>query len=323
MDKVSIIIPIYNVEKYLSRCLDALINQTYQNIEIIAVDDKSPDNSREIIQEYAQRDSRIVPVLFEKNSGVSAARNAGIHAATGEWLCFCDGDDWFEPCFVEKMLSCAKVNQSDYVICDYQLVSEGKTPIRGGCVSNIPAGFTKEFIIACGPLSSCTHLIKKDLFTDHHIYYIEGCAHYEELSVIPALAFYAKKISIIDEPLYNYYQRGDGTSASNNTQSIHSDFLTVYKKLSSVLDGQYQAALEYHVIYALFYGEILTLCRHKKSSKQIHAYIHELRVEHPYFWKNKYVKYMGLAKRVFLVFVQLRLVLFLRLLAKLHDAVVG
>ncbi len=323
MDKVSIIIPIYNVEKYVSRCLDALINQTYQNIEIIAVDDKSPDNSREIIQKYAQTDSRIVPVLFEKNSGVSAARNAGIHVATGEWLCFCDGDDWFEPCFVEKMLSCAKNNHSDYVICDYQLISEGKTPIRGGVVSNIPADFTKEFIIACGPLSSCTHMIKKDLFTDNGIYYAEGCAHYEELSVIPALAFYAQKISIIDEPLYNYYQRGDGTSASNNTQSIHSDFSVVYNKLSSILAGKHREALEFHIIYALFYGEILTRCKQRKSSKQIRSYINELLIEHPCFLKNKYVKYIGIAKRAFLICVKLKLVVFLKWFAKLHNVLVG
>lgn len=323
MNKVSIIIPIYNVEKYLSRCLDALINQTYQNIEIIAVDDKSSDNSLEIIQKYAEKDPRIVPVLFEKNLGVSVARNAGINVATGEWICFCDGDDWFEPCFIEKMLSCAKANNSDYIICDYQLVSEGKAPICAGIVSKIPADFSREFIIACGPLSSCTHMIKRDLFTNNNIYYPEGCKHYEELSVMPALAFFAEKISILDEPLYNYYQRGDATSASNNTLSIHSDFLTAHKKLSCIVEDKYPEELEYHIIYALFYGEILSLCKKKESSKQINCYISGLSAEHPCFLKNKYVQFMGIAKRVFLICVKLRFIIFLRLFAKVHSVFIG
>ncbi len=94
--KVSVIIPVYNVEKYLRKCLDSVINQTYTNLEIICIDDGSPDNSGAILDEYAQKDSRII-VIHQENSGVSAARNRGLDIATGEYIAFVDSDDWLEP----------------------------------------------------------------------------------------------------------------------------------------------------------------------------------------------------------------------------------
>ena len=96
MPKVSVIIPVYNVEKYLRKCLDSVINQTYKNLEIICVDDGSPDNSGGILDEYAQIDSRII-VIHQKNAGVSIARNRALDIATGEYIAFVDSDDWLEP----------------------------------------------------------------------------------------------------------------------------------------------------------------------------------------------------------------------------------
>ncbi len=323
MDKVSVIIPVYNVEKYLARCFEALINQTYENIEIIPVDDASPDDSRRIIKEYAAIESRIKPILRDKNLGVSASRNAGIAAAEGEWLCFCDGDDWFEPQFIEKMLNKAKEDNSDFVICDYQLTADDKEAIAGGTVSALLANPTRKEIIALGPLSSCIHLIKRSLFIENGIEYPLGCAHFEELSVIPALAFFAKGISVINEPLYNYYQRGDGTSASNNRKSIAPDFSVAYNGLSKILGEEYREELEYHAIYALFYGEILSLCKQRKSDKEIKAYIKELSGRYPDYAKNKYIGNMGLAKTGFLLCVRFRLIFLLKLFARLHSRCVG
>ena len=93
MAKISIIVPCYNVDKYLEQCLDSLVGQTLQDIEIIGVDDGSPDTSGAILDRYAAKDSRVKPI-HKKNGGVSAARNDGIEAATGEYIFFCDGDDW-------------------------------------------------------------------------------------------------------------------------------------------------------------------------------------------------------------------------------------
>lgn len=116
MSKISVIIPIYNVEKYLEKCLKSVINQTYKDLEIICVDDCSPDNSNKIVQEYLKKDSRIKLIKREKNGGISAARNSGLKITTGEYIYFLDSDDWIDLDYLEKMVSAIKENNVDVVL---------------------------------------------------------------------------------------------------------------------------------------------------------------------------------------------------------------
>ena len=115
---VSVIVPIYNVEKYIRQCIDSIIGQTLRDIEIILVDDGSPDNCPSIVDEYAVRDKRII-VIHKKNGGVSAARNDGLDVAKGEYVFICDSDDWMFPDALEKMYACAKKYDADSVIADH------------------------------------------------------------------------------------------------------------------------------------------------------------------------------------------------------------
>ena len=112
---VSVIIPIYNVEKYLSKCLDSTINQTYKNLEIICVNDCSPDNSSLILEEYAKKDDRIIIFNRKQNGGIAAARNSGLEIATGEYIYFIDADDWIDLDYIEKMVDVAKKTHADIV----------------------------------------------------------------------------------------------------------------------------------------------------------------------------------------------------------------
>ena len=117
MAAVSIIIPVYNVEKYIRQCLDSVMNQTFKDIEVILVDDGSPDNSPAICDEYAQKDSRF-KVIHKENGGVSDARNHGIEAATGEWMYLVDSDDWLEEDTIEKLYKIARKQEVDCVLTD-------------------------------------------------------------------------------------------------------------------------------------------------------------------------------------------------------------
>mgnify|MGYP002514814989 FL=1 len=121
MELISVVIPVYNVEKYIRKALDSVIGQTYANLEIITVDDGSPDNSGKICDEYAAKDSRI-KVIHKENGGVSSARNAGISLASGKWLYFMDPDDWIEPNALELALKKAKETDADAVFFDYEKV---------------------------------------------------------------------------------------------------------------------------------------------------------------------------------------------------------
>lgn len=119
MDKVSVIIPIYKVEKYLRQCLNSVVNQTYKNLEIILVDDGSPDNCGKICDEYAQSDGRII-VIHKKNGGLSAARNDGIQRATGDWIAFVDSDDWCELDYYQQLLAAIQEKTPDIIFaCGY------------------------------------------------------------------------------------------------------------------------------------------------------------------------------------------------------------
>lgn len=104
--KISIIVPVYNTQEYLKQCLDSITAQTYQNLEIILADDGSTDDSPQICDDYAEKDSRI-QVLHLQNGGASAARNAGLDIAKGEFIAFCDSDDWIEPFLCERLMDCA------------------------------------------------------------------------------------------------------------------------------------------------------------------------------------------------------------------------
>ena len=112
---ISIIIPVYNVSKYLRVCLDSVINQTYKDLEIICINDGSLDNSLDILKEYSNKDNRII-IIDKKNSGVSAARNDGIERSSGEYLFFIDSDDYIDNDFIEVFYNNAKKNDSDLVI---------------------------------------------------------------------------------------------------------------------------------------------------------------------------------------------------------------
>lgn len=121
--KVSIIIPVYNVEKYLERCINSVSNQSYTDIEIILVDDGSTDNSGMICELHAKKDSRI-KVIHKKNGGLSDARNAGVAIASGQWISFIDSDDWIEEYFLENLVKEAEKNQCEIVGCSYRKVFE-------------------------------------------------------------------------------------------------------------------------------------------------------------------------------------------------------
>lgn len=114
--KISVIVPVYNVERFLSKCLDSIINQTYENLEIILVNDGSPDNCGLICDEYAEKDNRIT-VIHKKNKGISSARNSGLNIATGEYIGFVDSDDWIHKKMFEDLITITILNQSNLVHC--------------------------------------------------------------------------------------------------------------------------------------------------------------------------------------------------------------
>lgn len=141
MPKISVIVPVYKAEKFLATCIESILNQTYGNLEIILVDDGSPDSCGKLCEKYALSDSR-VKVVHQKNAGVAAARNVGLDLAEGDYVTFVDSDDYIQPQMYEKMIRCAEHNHCDLVMCDcIKVYSDGRKTIYS---HNIRGGLYEE-----------------------------------------------------------------------------------------------------------------------------------------------------------------------------------
>ena len=213
--KISVLIPVYNVEKYIRRCLDSIKDQTFKDFECILIDDGSPDNCPVICDEYAKIDSRFI-VIHQKNAGVSAARNAGLDAAKGEWVCFVDSDDWVELDYLEKLYNEAEKSNADIVGCD--LIREEITDSYIQEVPLIPNKTSCSSILT-GEIPGWLwiKLFKKDFLNDNAIRCIDGLDMCEDTLVSLKAFFYAHRISYVHKALYHYnlYNQGSLTTVLN------------------------------------------------------------------------------------------------------------
>ncbi len=206
--KISVIVPVYKVEKYLNKCVDSIINQTYKNLEIILVDDGSPDNCGKICDEYSKKDNRI-KVIHKENGGLSSARNAGLEIATGDYIGFVDSDDWIEKSMYSDMLNCAVKNNADVVRCGFfRHENENIECVNGTQMEYI---LDKEYrlieLIDGGLLEGAAwnKLYKKYIFQD--IRYDETIFRNEDSIATYYILKKAYNVVFIDKCEYNYLIR--------------------------------------------------------------------------------------------------------------------
>ena len=224
---ISIIVPIYNVEKYLARCLNSLVNQTMKEIEIICVNDGSPDQSQVIIDEFVKDYPKQVISIIKQNGGLADARNHGLHYARGEYVLFIDSDDWVSHDMCEKMYQLLLSTQADIVVCDLNNVYDGGRIETVSC-GNFESGSVKTHpSLLTIDNSACNKLFKKSLFED--IKFPVGI-WYEDLGCIPMVLANASKIVKINEPFYQYFQREGSIMNTYSTKSL--DIYTAWHQRS-------------------------------------------------------------------------------------------
>jgi glycosyltransferase involved in cell wall biosynthesis len=215
--KVSIIVPVYNVSKYLRKCLDSVINQTLKNIEIIVVNDCSPDPlDDEICKEYVKKDKRIKYIKHKENLGLGGARNTGIKNATAKYIGSVDSDDWVEKDMYEKLYNAAIDGDWDVVICGFKRVtSEGDilSKIDFSNRLNITEEKNKDIFTISNP-AFWNKLWKKDLYIKNKVFF-PNHLYYEDLCTTPKIYYYARKIKYIPGTFYNYlWQRNEQKNSS-------------------------------------------------------------------------------------------------------------
>lgn len=215
MCEISIIVPVYKVEKYLKKCVDSILAQTFSDFELILVDDGSPDNSGRICDDYAKKDAR-VRVVHKQNGGLSSARNAGIEVAKGKYLGFVDSDDYIAEDMYELLYKAIIKEEADLSICGIYDVYEGKDPIIKPTIKKTVTAEEALLLILQGNIISVhavNKLYKRELFST--IRYPEGKYH-EDSFIIVDLLNQCHKVAIDSEQKYYYYHR----LGSINTESF-------------------------------------------------------------------------------------------------------
>lgn len=212
--KVSVVVPVYNVERYIDKCAHSLFSQTLDDMEYIFVDDKSPDNSialmKSVLEKYPHRSHQVRVITMEQNSRQAAVRDRGVWAATGEYIIHCDPDDWVDPDFYRRLYDTAKTGDYDIVCSNYIMEWEGRTcrPDEEFDLKNPhEAIFTDRYSF----FSLCMFLVKSGLIKDNNIHFYQNVNLMEDWGFLLRVLFFAKSVSYVPDVYYHYRKDNPGS----------------------------------------------------------------------------------------------------------------
>lgn len=233
---ISVIVPVYNTEKYLDRCIQSILGQTYSNIELLLIDDGSMDSSGEICDKYAQQDSR-VRVFHKENGGASAARNMGLDNARGLWIAFVDSDDWIDPEMYSEMYSLAVAESVDAVYCDIMFEDVGAQSVYSYNNKFEDHQLMQRCLVPIHVqyFSMCNKLIAKRVFESNKIRAVEGANMWEDVELAIKVRYFVNSSKVINKPYYHYNQ-------ANITSTTHS-------KRQILIDGQIERVKQIEVFF--------------------------------------------------------------------------
>lgn len=295
--KISVVVPVYNVEKFLKKCIDSILEQDFKEYELILINDGSTDSSFKIAKSYS--DSRIV-LINKENEGLSATRNLGINIAKGEYILHIDSDDWIEPNYLSALYNTAIVEKADIVIADYYIDYEGKLAIyrqvgRGkwksdsiSCVKKIIAGEINP--------SVWNKLIKRNLYIDKNIQHPVKISYGEDLAVTPRLLYYAKKIVKINKAFVHYRQNPTSITKTAKLDSIF-ELDECCKILEKFFNEKGISTNELWVNYMWFIYWYEDIFNHEKYNDIILRYVENCKkVQLKYVKSYRYKVYVSILK---------------------------
>ena len=289
MIKVSVVVPVYNVENYLERCLKSIVNQTLKDIEVIVVNDGSTDNSQNIIDKYVKKYPNKVFGYKKKNGGLSDARNFGIKKCHGDYISFVDSDDYIDKNMLKEMYAKAS-NGYDIVVCDMvKIWDDGTTQV----LKNLSGLLYDYRYFTLSFTMSCNKLYKRELFDDKFKFRVG--IFYEDLEFIPSLVLKTNKIAYIPKGFYFYYQR---EKSIMNQAKFSIKLLDIFEVLNSLEKrfkdalkyDDYKTELEYLNIEHLLYSAGLRFIEFKDAKKYIYKAVDIIKKKFPDWKKNKYYK---------------------------------
>lgn len=305
MHKVSVIVPVYNVEKYLDRCLNSLVNQTLDDFEIIVINDGSPDNSQVIIDEYQKKYPNLIKKYYKDNGGLSSTRNYGIERSNGEYISFIDSDDYIEPTMLEVMYNKAIEENYDVVVCNLNYVYEDGAKDRiVSCNLNydvLNRNSLKKSMINIYP-TACNKIFKRKIFD--YILFKEKI-WYEDVEFIYRMYSVINSIGVVKLPLYNYLQRKNTITSTFNDKIFDyidnwNGIIEYYKKIN--LYEEFYNELEYcyvRYILATMVKGLTNFNNYQKYLLGVDRALFNVKNNFPNYKKNKY--FYRSAKGIYLI----------------------
>ena len=296
--KISVIVPVYNVEKYIRKCLDSLVNQTFKDFEIIIVNDGTKDNSKQIVDEYISKYPNLIKYLEKENGGQASARNLGLKHAIGDYVTFVDPDDWIELEMLEKLYNRMTETNSDIVVCGAYSVIDGENN-KIETFNQHTKDNHKNYILNCsGP---CWQLIKTSIFIENNLNFLEQ-RFYEDISIIPSLCLFAKKVEFLDESLYYYLIRSGSTMNQIEYNPSLEDIFSSLSNLSEIFQKnnvyqKFYQELEYVYIEHLLHAASLRFFKFKKY-EQLNKIIEIMHDKFPKWNKNSYYKKQNIKYKI-------------------------
>lgn len=297
-NKFSIIVPVYNVEKYISKCIESILSQDYDNFELIIVNDGSTDKSLRIVEKY---DDKRLKIFSKKNGGLSSARNYGIGKATGDYIWFIDGDDYIQPHSLSKLSKIISQDSPDAICFEYNIVRSDRIKRFR---ENIIYDDIRDFPIVS--VSACTKIFDKKLFLRSNSLFYEGI-YYEDLELIPYILCISKKVYFFREALYNYVQRENSIMNGKNCDYGKKDdkFIAINNlilrfKKERIYDI-YKTQLEFLMIrHLLFvYSSEISIYSNKIYVKKCKKTLEFLNSKNKNWHKNEYLKKSSIYSKIY------------------------
>ncbi len=325
--KISVVVPVYNVEEYIDKCLNSLVNQTLKDIEIIVVNDGSKDNSQKIIDDYVKKYPKKVKSFIKENGGQGSARNLGIDKSSGEYISFVDSDDWLELDALEKMYNLAQKDKADVVVCGNKVVS-----IDGKVLKNEPSIIYNDTTldILYGKMAVWNKIYKREVILKNNIKF-RSKVWYEDIDFTVKILFDNINISFIDEPLYNYLLRPGSTmnnsNIKRNLEIIDAfDEMIKYFKQNNIYIENYDK-LEFLCLYHILITSITRVINTDVNMKDKKNIIKKLEkyVDSNFknFKQNKYIKYLDKNKKLIYKLILLRQYSIVKFIFNIKEKITG
>ena len=300
MPKVSVIVPIYNVEKYLEKCINSLLSQTLEDIQIILVNDGSKDNSGNIAKEYEKNNKDRVIYVEKENGGLSDARNYGLKYATGDFIAFLDSDDYIEKNAYEEMYNKAIEENADYVECDF--IWEFPNKIR---VDKQYPYKNKKEMLSFVRVVAWNKLIKRQLITDNNLEFPKGL-RYEDVEFTYKLIPFINKFAYVDKSFIHYVQREGSIANVQNERTAEIftvlDNVIEFYKENNIYD-EYRDELEYNYARYLLCSSLKRMCKIKDKTireKLLTESWERLNLNFPNWKENVILKTVNIGKNKYM-----------------------